>query len=224
MRDSTKDETRYQKLKQVYQINQSFVVFVDLFFYEKEKTFDHIQMRFLISRKSIAHRRKILIKNFIIFLEWEKNFFMFINSLIATKKNRTKIMLLMKTWKNIFVKNIKNMLVIDLIEYRILIYRIIISKVVKSMLYTIEKIIWQKKNLSFLEQVEIIMRCSLSWNVKTRFSRKSNDELKMIHAFCLLNEITIKINQFMRKIESILRDMSQFFIKYLFRANVANEF
>ena len=46
----------------------------------------------------------------------------------------------------------------------------------------------------------------------------------MIHAFCLLNEITIKINQFMRKIESILRDMSQFFIKYLFRVNVANEF
>ena len=136
-----KNETRYQKLKQIYQINQSFVVFVDLFFYKKKKTFDHIQMRFLISQKLIAHRREILIKNFIAFLEWVKNFFMFINSLIATKKNKTKMILLMKTWKNIFVKNIKNMLVIDLIEHRILIYRIIISKIVKSILYTIEKII-----------------------------------------------------------------------------------
>ena len=140
MRNSTKNETRYQKLKQVYQISQSFVVFVDLFFYKKKKTFDHVQMRFLISRKSIVYRKEILIKNFTTFLEWVKNFFMFINSLIATKKNKTKIMLLMKTWKNIFVKNIKNMLVIDLIEHRILIYRIVISKIAKSMLYIVEKI------------------------------------------------------------------------------------
>ena len=46
----------------------------------------------------------------------------------------------------------------------------------------------------------------------------------MIHVFCALNETTIKANQSMRRIESILRNLTQSFIKYLFKTDVANGF
>lgn len=52
--------------------------------------------------------------------------------------------------------------------------------------------------------VEIIMYIISSWCVKTTFFLKKNDKLRMMHTYNSVNDITIKFNYFMRKIESVL--------------------
>ena len=143
---------------------------------------------------------------------------------IEIENQRKQTQLLFETWKNLFVKNVRNMSSIDLLEHYISTYVNAISMIAKSMLYIAKKIQWQKKNILALIETKIIASCLSSWSVKIRFSRKSNEALRMIHVFCQLNDVTIKSNYSMRRIELILRKAAQDWLKHFFQANVANEF
>ena len=192
--------------------------------HDEERVFEKDRMSFSTKRRSTKSRRKLLTKISQKFDLWLKSFSDLMRDLIIIEQKKHQVLCLLKTWKDIFVINIRDMSSTNLIKHKILIYQHIISRMTKSILYTTKKIAWQKKNISLLKKTKIIMRCSFFWFSKTRFLRKSNEKLRMIHVFCALNETIIKANQSMRRIESILKDLTQSFIKYLFKTDVANDF
>ena len=192
--------------------------------HDKEKVFEKNKMSFSTKKRSTKSRRKLLTKTSQKFDLWLKSFSNLMRDLIIIEQKKHQVLCLLKIWKNIFVINIRDMSFTDLIKHKIFTYQHIILRVTKSILYTTKEIAWQKKNISLLKETKIIMRCNFLWFSRTRFFKKSNEKLKMIHVFCALNEIIIKANQSMRKIESILRNLTQSFIKYLFKTNVANDF
>ena len=73
-------------------------------------------------------------------------------------------------------------------------------------------------------EIEIIISCHSFWSARSRFFRKFNETLRMIQMFCKLNNVIIKINYFMKRLKSILKDVAQSWIKHLFFANAVNEF
>ena len=247
MRNSTKNATRvkfqktqiqmienYQKWstklsskKKISTFN-SFVVNihqeVPMQIHDEKKIFEKERMSFFIKRRSAESRKKLLTKTSKKFSLWLKTFSDLMRDLIVTNQKKHEVHCLLETWKNVFVTNIRDMSSTNLIEHKIPTYQHIIPRVVKFVLYTAKEVKWQKKNISLLEEAEIIMKNSFFWFSRTRFSRKSNEELRMMHAFCDLNEVTIKANQPMRRIESIFRNLTQFFVKYLFKANATNDF
>ena len=196
----------------------------DLNVSKKKKIFDHNQFKFLIERRFEQYRRSLLTTDSSTFIEWIKKFSKMIECTIETKNQRKQTQLLFETWKNLFVKDVRNMSSIDLLEHHISTYANAISVIAKSILYTTKKIQWQKKNILALIETEIIASCQSSWSVKIRFSRKSNETLRMIHVFCQLNDVTIKSNYSMRRIEPILREATQDWLKHFFQVDVANEF
>ena len=116
------------------------------------------------------------------------------------------------------------MLVMNLIEHCISTYKNTISRIVKLTLYIKKKLIWQKKYLSKLMKADIIMQCESLWSVKTRFLMKRNEQLRMVHAFILINDVIIKFNYSMKWLELILKNVTQLHIKYMFQTNAANEY
>ena len=46
----------------------------------------------------------------------------------------------------------------------------------------------------------------------------------MMHTFCSLNDVTIKLNYSMQRIESVLKAVAQLYIKYVFSADTSNEY
>ena len=63
-----------------------------------------------------------------------------LKSLIETNDKRKKATLLFEIWRDIFVKDVRDMSVTDLIEHHISIYNSCVSVVAKSILYSAEKI------------------------------------------------------------------------------------
>lgn len=105
----------------------------------------------------------------------------------------------------------------DLIEHRIPIHGGSTPSVAKPVLYTAEEVKWQQDNLPKLLEAGIITQCVSPWNARSRFPRKENGSLRMVHAFMGLNRATIKANYPMKRIEPILKKIgapwSQAFFK-----------
>ena len=78
--------------------------------------------------------------------------------------------------------------------------------------------------MSLLKQAKIITKYSFFWSFRIRFFRKFNEKLRMIHAFCILNDAIIKINYSMKKLKFIFKNIAQRFVKYFFRTNATNKF
>ena len=133
-----------------------------------------------------------------------------------------KVKLLLNTWRDLFCENISQMPQTDLLQHRILIYKNAIPRVAKPSLYTAEELLFQKRMIPELIDAGIISRCESPWSAKTRFPRKSNGKLRMVHAFTGVNDVTIKSNYPMRRIEPILNDMAQPWVRYNFCADAAN--
>ena len=73
-------------------------------------------------------------------------------------------------------------------------------------------------------KAEILIQCKLFWSVKTKFSLKKTDKLRIIHTYVFLNNPTIKINYLMWRIKFILKTFKQFYMKYLFQIDTANNY
>ena len=110
----------------------------------------------------------------------------------------------------------------DLIQHRMPTYKNAVPRAAKPSLYTTEELLFQKRMIPELIDAGIIVRCESPWSAKTRFPRKSNGKLRMVYAFTGLNDVTVKSNYPMRRIEPILKDIAQPWVKYSFSADAAN--
>ena len=111
-----------------------------------------------------------------------------IRELAEIQEQRRKARFLIATWRDIFVENITKIPQTDLIEHRTPIYGGTTPSVAKPVLYTAEEVEWQNKNLPRLIETGTIAQCVSPWSPRTRFSRKENGILRMVHAFRQLNQ------------------------------------
>ena len=65
---------------------------------------------------------------------------------------------------------------------------------------------------------------SLTWAHRTKFTRKKNRDLRMVHVYCPINAATINNSYPMRRIEPILNNLTQDRYSVYFQADVANGF
>lgn len=96
--------------------------------------------------------------------KWIDRFPKMIGELAQTPEQRKTVGLIMATWRDIFVENIREMPQTDLIEHRIPIYNGSTQSVAKPVLYTAEEVKWQQDNLPKLLEAGIITQCSSEQN------------------------------------------------------------
>lgn len=126
------------------------------------------------------------------------------------------------TWKDLFVKNVKDLPATPLVEHRIPTYPDFVPKASKLPLYTPEEIEWQHRNIPPMISAGIIKQCISQWIAKTKFPRKSSGDLRMVHQYIVLNAGTVKMNYPMRRIEPILNKMANHRWKVFFKADASN--
>ena len=111
---------------------------------------------------------------------------------------------LMSTWRDLFVTNVEDMPSTDLLQHRIPTYAKSIPRVVKVGLFSPQEIEFQRNLLPKMERAGIITKCESPWSAKTKFPRRKNGKLRMVHAFIPINNATIESRYPMKQIEPIL--------------------
>ena len=188
----------------------------------EEEDFEAQKLGFPTTRRPEAYRRTMVEQPDEDFEQWMSKFPNIVGNLATTDDQVKRAKCLIATWKDIFVENIRDMPKTDLIEHRIPLYRDAIPNVAKPVLYTQEEEEWQRTNLPKLIDAGIITQCVSPWSARSRFPRKENGSLRMVHAFMQLNRATIKANYPMRRIEPILRKISSPSLSHFFKTDASN--
>lgn len=131
-------------------------------------------------------------------------------------EERRSSLRLLYTWRDLFVRDVRDMPATDLIEHRIPIYEYAEPKAANPQLYTPEENTYMQLNIPKLIEAGIITQCESPWSARTKFPRKKNGRLRMVHVFCPINRATIKSNYPMKRIEPIIKAISQPHIKIHF--------
>lgn len=209
MRDATEDERRFQ-----CQVASGFSA--------EEDEFGTQRLGFPTERRPRSYRRKMKINCDDTDDAWISTFPKLIGELAQTPEQIHKARLLIATWRDLFVENIRDMPKTDLIEHRIPMYNDAVPNVAKPVLYTSEEVTWQQTNLPKLIEAGIITQCVSPWSARSRFPRKENGTLRMVHAFMQLNKATIKANYPMKRIEPILRKIAAPWLTHFFKTDASN--
>ena len=191
---------------------------------EEDEVFGNYKLGFPTDRRPKDYRRPIATAGTPEGEKWLLRFPDLLGPTIETDEERQKASLLFQTWRDLFVEDVREMPATDLIEHYIPTYANTIPVVAKPVLYTAEEIDWMKANLPALVEAGIIAPCQSPWSARSRFPRKSNGTLRMVHVFCQLNDATIKANYPMRRLEPILKGAAQPALKHFFQADAANGF
>ena len=189
---------------------------------DNENGFGFDRLGFPTERRPATYRRELRQELSSDFEEWFKAFPNLIGTQADSPEKLGKVKLLLDTWRDLFCERIAEMPKTDLIQHRIPTYHNAIPRVSKPSLYTAEELKFQKQLIPELIQAGIIAQCESPWSAKTRFPRKSNGKLRMVHAFTGVNDVTVKSNYPMRRIEPILKNMAQPWVKYNFCTDAAN--
>ena len=220
IRDSTKDVQRIKAARAAGFFPE--VLTAEYSKDEEDAAFGGVRLGFPTQRRPRTHRREMLQESSYEFKTWINKYPDMIGPLVITAEDKDKVMRLLETWKDIFCERIKDMPATDLMYHRIPTYKNAVPKVTKPPLYTPEEVKYQKKMIPELVDANIIARVDSPWAARSRFPRKSNGDLRMVHAFIGLNNVTIKSNYTMKRIEPILQGMAQPWLNYKFRADGAN--
>jgi hypothetical protein len=116
---------------------------------------------------------------------------------------------LLWTWKDIFCDSLETLPALDLIYHCILTKRDCKPVRLKPQLSTAKEVAWFPKHIPAMEKAGIIDRVDSAWSIPSRFVRKNNNSLQLMHTFCLINEATIKLNYMMRRVEPVLNNLMQ---------------
>ena len=125
------------------------------------------------------------------------------------------------TWRDRFCNSIVDLPATDLIAHRIPTIRCKPVRI-KNALFTQKEVEWQRKHLPDMLSAGIIDWVNSPWSAKTKFPVKKNGDLRMVHAFCPINDVTIKSNYPMKRIEPILNSLSSSKYKIFWYADGAN--
>jgi len=131
---------------------------------------------------------------------------------------------LLYTWKDLFADKINDMPVTDLLVHRIPVYQGAQPSWAKDKLYTKEERDWLELNIPKLEEAGIIARSESPWAHRTKFVRKKDGGLHMVHVFCPINSVTMLSGYLTKRIEPVVNNLMQAKFSSYFQADAANGF
>ena len=141
-----------------------------------------------------------------------------------TQVQRQEAERLLYTWKDLFADKVKDMPVTDLLVHRIPVYEAAQPSRAKDKLYTKEERDWMELNIPKLEEAGIIPRSESPWAHRTKFVRKKDGGLRMVHVFCPINSVTMLSGYPTKRIEPVVNNLMQAKFSSYFQADAANGF
>lgn len=141
-----------------------------------------------------------------------------------TQVQRQETKRLLYPWKDLFANKVKDMPVIDLLVHRIPVYEGAQPSRAKDKLYTKEERDWMELNIPKLEEASIIARSESPWAHRTKFVRKKDGGLRMVHFFCRINSVTMLSGYPTKCIKPVVNNLMQAKFSSYFQADTANGF
>jgi len=138
-----------------------------------------------------------------------------------SEQHRKQAERLVWTWRDRFCNSIVDLPAADLIAHRIPTIRCKPVRI-KNALFTQKEVEWRGRHLPDMLSAGIIDWVNSPWSAKTKFPVKKNGDLRMVNAFCPINDVTIKSNYPMKRIKSILNSLSSSKYKIFWYADGAN--
>ena len=145
-----------------------------------------------------------------------------IGTMANTEQKKERVTSLIDIWVDIYCKDVRKMPMTDLITHRIPTYRECIPKAARPRLYTPEEQKWMEDNFESLIEAGVIIQCESPWSANTKFPRKENGKLRIVNVFCSLNNVTIKSNYPMKRIEPVIKNLSRSRFTNYFKADASN--
>jgi hypothetical protein len=197
----------------------------------EEQAFGRTKVGFPTSRRPVDYRRPFELnsndKRFLKTDEWKENAQM-IESMIGGLANTDNMKLtaqrLLFLWRDLFVTRIRDMPETDLVDHYIPTYPDRVPKFAKAGRVTVEEQAWVKKNFPALIEAQIFGPGDSPWCARTKWPRKRDGELRMVHNYVPINAATIKSNYPIRRIEPILQSLARRELKFLWSADAANAY
>jgi len=140
------------------------------------------------------------------------------------EKEKKRAMLLLYTWKEVFANALRDMPVTDLVEHQIPVLPGSRSRRARDKIYTKEEMDWLELNMPELEGAGIIGRAESPWSHRTKFVRKKDGGLRMVHVFCPINAVTMVTSYPMKRMEPVINNLMQARFSIYFQADAANGF
>jgi len=94
----------------------------------------------------------------------------------------------------------------------------------RDKLFTQEEVTWMEQRIPEMLAAGIIEHAVSPWSHRTKFVRKKDKELRMVHVFCPINAATINHSYPMRRIEPVVNNLTQAKYKVFLQADAANGF
>lgn len=194
---------------------------------QEEFAFGNRWLGFPTTRRPCSHRQAAPAENLtgndkIAMEEWFSKFPDIIGDMADTAERVAKARALIWTWRHLFVTDVRDMPATDLIIHRIPTYEGAVPRIAKPKLYTAEEEKWERENFPKLEEAGIITRTNSPWSARTKYPRRQNGTLRMVHNFVPINKATIKSNYPMRRIEPILQNIGRPWVQCMFKSDASN--
>jgi hypothetical protein len=141
-----------------------------------------------------------------------------------TAEQHEAVVKLLFTWKDLFASQIGEMPVTDLVEHCIPVYPYMQPRRTKDKIFTKEERDWLTINIPLLEKSGVIGRSESPWSHRTKFVRKKDGGLCMVHVFCPINQATILSSYPMKRIEPVVNNLMRSTFTTYFQADAANGF
>lgn len=148
-----------------------------------------------------------------------------------TTQQRHQVLNLLYVWNDLFVEKLRELPATDLVCHTIPTIPGARPYKAKDPIYAADEVRWQSRMIP--EMLGTIIQSGMSpWAVKTTWVSKKETTLdsvgrwplRMVHTYCPLNNVTIKANYPMKRIEPILEDLSRPGRRYFFSADAAYGF
>lgn len=191
---------------------------------DEEAAFKDAALRFPTARRPKDSRRQLFDGDVSTCWEWiNKNDYQHMIGNLAQGDERNEAARLLYTWRDLFVFRIRDLPATDLVVHRIPIFSNAKPSKAYSGLYNSREEAFQKDLLKQMEDAGVIVRCLSPWGARTNFvGKKDSLALRMVHNYIPINGATIKAQYPMRRIEPILKAMTQSKVQVMFKADASN--
>ena len=137
--------------------------------------------------------------------DWFKNSGIEIREAADTFERQASARRLLYTWKDCFIKRIRDIKPTDLLYHSIDLRPKVKTQKSRVPRYTIREREFAARIFPEMEEAGIIVRGASDWGARTRFvPKKSGLDLRIVHCFIPVNDVTIKPQYPMHRIDEVL--------------------
>jgi len=128
------------------------------------------------------------------------------------------------TWADLFTTELGEMPVTDLVKHHIPTWFYHVPVRARERLFTPEEDRWMKEKIPKMVEAGILEHSVSDWCHHTKFVRKKDRSLRMVHVFCPINSVTINHSYPMKRIEPVINNLMQAKYHVYLQTDAANGF